>query len=189
MKTLVVLAHPDLRDGSIANKIIVDAVRDVEGVEIRDLYELYPDFKIDVSSEQQALLAADVVIFQYPFYWYSVPGLLKEWLDRVFLYGFAYGSSGNKLAGKEFLLSTTIGGPVEAYRQDGSNNFTIEELLKPLEQTAYLAGMKFNEPLTTHGMIYIPGVYNEKEVVEQRAREHASRLLSFINGKHANRSR
>ncbi len=186
MKILIIFAHPDVENGSIANKVIVDKVNNIEGVEVRDLYQMYPDFKIDVELEQQALIEADVVIFQYPFYWYSVPGMLKEWLDKVFVYGFAYGSSGDKLKGKEFLISTTIGGPAEAYQESGFNKFTIEELLKPLEQTANLSGMKFNRPLTTHGMVYIPGVYNKKEDVEQRAREHAAKLLQFIDEKTSN---
>ncbi len=180
MKTLIIFAHPDVESGSIANKIIINKVKNMEEVEIRNLYQMYPDFKIDVESEQKALIEADLIIFQFPFYWYSVPGILKEWLDKVFLYGFAYGSTGDKLKGKEFLISTTIGGPVDAYQEGGYNNFTIQELLRPLEQTANLAGMKFHRPLITHNMIYIAGVYNEQNEVEQRAKEHACKLLEFI---------
>ena len=44
-----------------------------------------------------------------------------------------------------------------------------------------MAGMKFNNPLVTHNMIYIPDVYNEIEEIEQRARKHAGKLLQFIN--------
>lgn len=181
MKVSIIFAHPDVENGSIANKIIIDEVKNVEGVEIRDLYQMYPDFKIDVQAEQKALVESDVIIFQYPFHWYSVPGILKEWLDKVFLYGFAYGSTGDKLTGKEFLISTTVGGAAGSYQEGGHNGFTIEELLKPLEQTINLAGMKFNKALVSHDMVYIPDVYNKKEAVEQRARAHASRLLQFIN--------
>ncbi len=188
MKVLIIFAHPDVENGSIANRIIINEAKNVEDVEIRNLYQMYPDFKIDVESEQKALIESDVIIFQYPFYWYSIPGILKEWLDKVFLYGFAYGSAGDKLNGKEFLISTTVGGPVDAYQEGGYNNFTIEELLKPLEQTANLAGMKFNKPLVTHDMIYIPDVYNKKEEVEQRARAHAGMLLQFINEKTSNKA-
>ncbi|MCP4494315.1 MAG: NAD(P)H-dependent oxidoreductase [Gammaproteobacteria bacterium] len=187
MKVLVIFAHPDVENGSIANKIIVNEVKNVREVEIRDLYRMYPDFAIDVESEQKALTDADVIIFQYPFYWYSIPGMLKEWLDRVFVYGFAYGSTGDKLKGKEFIISTTVGGPVDAYKEGGYNNFTVQELLKPLEQTANLSGMIFNKPLVTHNMVYIPGVYNKEEEVQQRAREHADKLLKFISEKTSNK--
>ena len=104
IKTVIIFAHPNLESGSIANKIIINQIKDKTDIKIRNLYQLYPDFKIDVVAEQKALTEADIIVFQYPFHWYSLPGLLKEWLDKVFLYGFAYGSGGNKLNGKEFLI-------------------------------------------------------------------------------------
>ena len=100
--------------------------------------------------------------------------------EVTFEYGFAYGSTGTKLHGKDFLISTTVGGPRDAYEKDGYNHFTMEELLRPLEQLAYLTGMTFHDPIVSHGMIYVPGVYNVKEEVEARAREHAERLVAFL---------
>ncbi|MDX1809950.1 MAG: NAD(P)H-dependent oxidoreductase [Sulfurospirillaceae bacterium] len=182
-KVLVIAAHPQLDNGSLANKIICDELSSVEGIEIRKIAQMYPDFKIDVAAEQKALLGADIVIFQFPFYWYSVPGILKEWIDQVFSYGFAYGTGGDKLKGKEFVLSVTIGGPKEAYSKEGYNHFSIEELLKPLEQTSLLTGMKFNETIRTHSMIFIEGVYNVKEEVVQRAKNHALEVKHFIASK------
>ncbi|MEZ4387127.1 MAG: NAD(P)H-dependent oxidoreductase [Candidatus Krumholzibacteriia bacterium] len=181
-KTLVIVGHPDLDRGSLANKIVVDRLADVDGVNVRNLARLYPDFAIDIEAEQQALLAADTIVFQFPFYWYSVPGILKEWVDRVLSYGFAYGSSGDKLRGKRFILSTTIGGPAESYGSGHYNTYTIDDLLKPWKQTCNLTGMHWQEPVLTHGMVYIPGVYNVKEEVEERARGHAQRLLDAIAG-------
>ena len=147
---------------------------------IKDLYKECPSFRFNVEAEHQALLAADSIVFQFPFYWYSVPGILKEWLDQVFTYGFAYGSAGDKLKGKQFLVSTTIGGPEDAYREGGNNNYSINDLLKPLHQTANLSGMHYNTPIISHNMIYIPDVYNKKDEVEQRARNHAERLYQYI---------
>jgi len=180
MKTLVVLAHPSIGERSLANRIIIERIRPIEGVTIKDLYKECPTFRFDVEAEHKALLAAGSIVFQFPFYWYSVPGILKEWLDQVFTYGFAFGSTGDKLKGKQFLVSTTIGGPEDAYREGGYNNFSIDDLLKPLRQTANLSGMRYNTPIVSHSMIYIPGVYNKKEEVEQRARMHAERLHQYI---------
>ena len=180
MKTLVLLAHPGFTNRSIANRIIVERIQPLEQVTVKDLYGECPSFRFDVDDEQKALVAAESIIFQFPFYWYSIPGILKEWLDQVFTYGFAYGSTGDKLKGKQFLLSTTIGGPEDAYCEVGYNNYTINDLLKPLRQTANLAGMVFNEPIISHNMIYIPDVYNKLEEVEQRAREHGERLHDHI---------
>jgi len=179
-KTLVVLAHPSIEKRSIANKIIIKKIRAIKSVKIKALYQEYPSFKFDVGAEQVALVEAESIIFQFPFYWYSVPGILKEWLDQVFTYGFAYGSTGNKLKGKQFLVSMTVGGPEDAYRAGGYNNFLINDLLKPLQQMTNLTGMKYNTPIISYNMIYVPGVYNKKEEVEQRAREHADRLYKYI---------
>lgn len=180
MNTLVLLAHPDIKDRSIASRIIVERIQSLEQATVRDLYAECRSFKFNVDEEQKALIAAESIIFQFPFYWYSIPGILKEWLDQIFTYGFAYGSTGDKLKGKQFLLSTTIGGPEDAYCAAGYNNYTIDDLLKPLRQTSNLAGMVFNQPIISHDMIYIPDVYNTMGEVEQRAREHAERLYDYI---------
>lgn len=178
-KVLLILAHPELKN-SLANKTIINEVKNLKNVQIRDLASLYPDFVIDVEAEQKELLGADLIIFQHPFYWYNVPPILKQWMDKVLSYGFAYGSTGDKLKGKDFLLSITIGGPEDSYSPEGYNNFTISELLTPLKQTSNLAGMNFLEPIKSHDMIFIPGVYNKKEEVEARAKEHAKKLIDFI---------
>lgn len=175
-KVVVISGHPNL-DESFTNKVILDKVQqDVSDIQVRRLDSLYPDYKIDVEAEQQALLEADVIVLQFPFYWYSVPALLKKWVDDVFSYNFAYGSRGDKLKGKDFLLSVTIGGPEESYDPLGYNHFTIEQLLMPLQQTAYLAGMNYRKPIYTHGMVFIPGVYNTQEGVEVKAMQHGAEL-------------
>jgi glutathione-regulated potassium-efflux system ancillary protein KefG len=185
MKTLVVVAHPSLGGSSIANRIIVERVRPLPGVTVRDLHALCPSFRFDVGAEQEALRGADAIVFQFPFYWYSVPGILKEWMDQVLTYGFAYGSTGDKLKGKRFLVSTTVGGPAEAYAPGGYNTFTIGQLLTPLRQMANLTGLRYGAPVVSHGMIFIPGVYNTREEVERRAEEHAVRLQRYITGEKA----
>lgn len=159
MKSLIIFSHPK-PEKSLANKTILTALSGA--AEVRTLIELYPEYRIDVRAEQEALLKADLIILQFPFYWYSVPAILKLWFDEVFEYGFAYGSSGDKLKGKKLLLSFTTGGPKEAYSKEGYNHYEIEELLTPLIQTANLAGMTFLPPLYTHSMVYIPG-HREKK--------------------------
>lgn len=180
-KIVVISGHPDLSQ-SFTNTVILDALKGSElDLEIRRLDLLYPDFQIDAAQEQHALLSADVIVLQYPFYWYSVPGILKHWLDQVFTYNFAYGAEGTKLKDKDLVLSFTIGGPKDAYQPLGYNHFTIEQLILPLQQTAYLAGMNFQPPVYSHGMVFIPGVYNTQEDVEARASEHAERLVSALS--------
>lgn len=180
MKTVMILAHPEL-EKSIGNKRIAQEVADKNpNVEVRDIFSLYPDYKIDIEAEQKVLLSADTIIFQYPFWWYNMPAILKQWFDQVFNFNFAYGPEGDKLKGKNFLLSFTIGGPSDAYSPLGYNHFRIEDLTKPMEQTAYLSQMNYLPPIYEHGMVFIPGVYNTKEAVEKGADRQAARLLEVI---------
>jgi glutathione-regulated potassium-efflux system ancillary protein KefG len=106
---------------------------------------------IDFHAEQERLLAHDVIVFQHPFYWYSVPAILKEWQDLVLEHGWAYGKNGTHLRGKITCNVITTGGPATAYRREGRNRFTMRELLAPWDQTAWLCGMRFLAPFVVHG--------------------------------------
>lgn len=180
-KVVVISGHPNL-ESSFTNKVILEQLdQKVESIDVRRLDTLYADYQIDVEAEQKALLDAQVVILQFPFYWYSVPALMKKWMDDVFSFNFAYGPEGDKLKGKDFIISTTIGGPEESYDPLGYNHFTVEQLLYPIQQLAYLAGMNYQKPVYTNGMVYIPGVYNTQEGVEAKASEHADRLITQVD--------
>ncbi|CAM3550600.1 NAD(P)H-dependent oxidoreductase [Parendozoicomonas haliclonae] len=178
---VVISGHPDLEQ-SFTNTVILDQLASrLDSVDIRRLDTLYPDYKIDVAAEQAALIKADIIVLQYPFYWYTMPGLLKKWMDDVMTFNFAYGPEGDKLKDKELIASFTVGGPQDAYDPLGYNHFPIEQFMYPIQQTAYLAGLKYNKPVYTHQMVYIPGVYNKLEDVQARARDHGNRLLSLIH--------
>jgi glutathione-regulated potassium-efflux system ancillary protein KefG len=147
---LLVVAHPAFERARVT-PALAHAGAAAPGVELHDLYEAYPDFLIDVEAEQQRLLDHDIVALQFPFFWYSVPALLKEWIDLVFTHGFAYGRGGTRLAGKTLLCGLSTGGSAEAYGPGGGNRFTIEEFLRPLEATAHLCGMRWAPPFVVHG--------------------------------------
>ncbi|EHN80336.1 NAD(P)H dehydrogenase [Streptomyces coelicoflavus ZG0656] len=107
----------------------------------------------DVAAEQDKLLWADTVVFQFPLWWYTMPAILKGWVDRVFTYRFAYGVGvhdetryGERfgegtLRGRRAILSVTVGGP-EAHYSDRGINGPIEDLLFPIH----------------HGILYYPGL-------------------------------
>jgi glutathione-regulated potassium-efflux system ancillary protein KefG len=149
-RILVLLAHPVL-ERSRVNRRLVDAIHGMEGVTVHDLYEEYPTLDIDVRREQELLVAHDVAVFQHPFYWYSVPSLLKEWQDLVLEHGWAYGAKGTHLRGKLTFNVVTTGGPQQVYRAEGRNRFTMRQFLAPWDQTAWLCGMRFLAPFVTHG--------------------------------------
>lgn len=149
MRILVQFVHP-YPERSRANRTMLDSIRGLPQVAVNDLYAQYPNFYIDVPREQKLLCAAELVVFQHPWYWYSSPALLKEWIDVVLEYGFAYGAGGRVLRGKSWLHSVTTGMPGEAYSADGFNGAAMDELLKPFESTARLCGMHWLEPLVLH---------------------------------------
>ncbi|ALO42711.1 NAD(P)H-dependent oxidoreductase [Pseudoalteromonas phenolica] len=180
-KVVVISGHPNLKE-SYTNTVILEQLEtSVSNLTVRRLDALYPDYKIDVQAEQDAIIDADIIVLQFPFYWYSIPALLKKWLDDVFSYNFAYGAQGDKLKDKALLLSFTVGGPEESYTPLGYNHFSIEELIKPLQQTAYMAKMNFVKPVFTHRMVYIEGVYNKLEDVQNRAITHSQALIKAIS--------
>jgi len=180
-KKLMILGHPDIEQ-SLANNMIYSIVKEnLQDIEIRNLAELYPDYKIDVLAEQQALIKADIVIFQFPFFWYGVPAILKKYFDDVYTYQFAYGSEGDKLHGKKMQLSFTTGAGETDYTPIGIENYRLPEFLKPLEQLAYYTGMDYVEPVFTQSMMYIPDIMGVKEDVVSKAQTHASRLIEKVS--------
>ena len=149
-KIAILFFHP-LAHKSKVNRVLIDSVKDLEGVSVRDMYDLYPDFHIDIKAEQQVLLDHDLIIWQHPFYWYSSPSLLKEWIDLVLEHGFAYGRTGRALLGKQVITAITTGGRPEAYVPDGNHGFSIRQLLAPFEQTVHLCHMEYLPPFVVHG--------------------------------------
>ncbi|GAA2575518.1 NAD(P)H-dependent oxidoreductase [Winogradskya consettensis] len=107
----------------------------------------------DVAAEQEKLLWSDTIIFQFPLWWYTMPAILKGWVDRVFTFHFAYGVGEHSdtkygerfgegtLAGRRALLSVTTGGPESHYAARGING-PIDDLLWPIQ----------------HGILYYPGL-------------------------------
>lgn len=149
-KVLILFAHPRFEQSRI-NKGLVQNIDSMEGVNFHDLYEKYPDFNIDISYEKDLLELHDVIIWHHPFYWYSCPPLMKQWIDMVLEFGWAYGPGGHALKGKQVLQIITTGGSKEVYSPEGKNRYTINEFLRPFEQTARLCGMDYLSPFAIMG--------------------------------------
>lgn len=150
VRTLIVFAHP-YPDRSRANRALVEAARTLPEVSVRSLYDLYPDFAVDVAAEQAALRVADRVVWQCPIYWYSVPALLSLWFEKVLAHGWAYGHDGKALRGKRALWATTTGAGASAYAPDAMHGRPFAEYVPPVEQTARFCGMEWEPPLVFHG--------------------------------------
>lgn len=148
-KILILFAHPSIEQSRVNIKLI-EPLNKINNITFHDLYETYPDFHIDINFEQNLLLKHDIIVFMHPFYWYSTPPILKQWMDLVLEYGFAYGENADALRNKSCLSIITTSGQFSGYKKDGLHRYTIKELLAPIEQTAYLCGMNYLPPIVLH---------------------------------------
>lgn len=170
-KILINFAHP-AKAKSKNNAALRAYVEGMEGVTVNDLYASYPDFYIDVKREQALCMEHDIIIFQYPLYWYQAPSIVKEWLDLVLEHGWAYGSKGKALDGKLFMLALTGGGEESTYTPGGFNGHTIDEFMFPMKAMTKLCSMKWLPPFTVLGI--------HQGLDEGTLRHHASNYQVLI---------
>jgi NAD(P)H dehydrogenase (quinone) len=179
---LIISGHTDLA-ASVANRTILETLGErLPEAEIVKLDELYPDFKIDVENEQRRLLRADIIVLQFPVFWYSVPSILERWMEETFRHGFSHGSTGDKLKGKKLVLSFTTGAPEEMYSHDGPMGYTIDEFLPCYKATCRLTQMEYCGYVYTGGVSY--GNRTSLELVEQQkvmSMKHAERLIRLLD--------
>ena len=180
-KLAIILAHGNYAK-SIANKTIIEQLKKrFTDATIHNIAELYPDFNIDIDSEHKNLLDADVILLPFPVYWYNMPAILKQSMDKALSYGFAYGENGDKLKGKTLIASITAGGRMESYTPIGSMHFRLRQFFNNIESTAYYCQMKFAEPILGYGNIYIPNVANTPEIVTERALAQSDQLIKVLD--------
>ena len=174
---LVLIAHPDIARSRVNRALAAQArLLPSDAVEVRDLYALYPDFVIDIEAEQAALAAARAVVWVHPVQWYSMPALMKLWVDDVLAFRWAYGPGGRALVGKCLWLVVSTGGTESSYQAVGSNRHPFASFLPAYEQTAGLVGMRFLEPQVFHGAHKA-----EAHEVHAHAHDFAQRLLALVD--------
>lgn len=154
MKTLIILSHPTL-ESSGSQQFLVNSIKDNQDVTLHHLESVYPDGVINREVEQELLKTHQRIIFQFPFYWYSSPALLKEWQDVVFGGSAFYTPQGTILAGKQFGLVVNIGVSKNEYRAGGRESFTIDELTRPYQAIAKHMEMTYLPVLGIHQFSYL----------------------------------
>lgn len=174
-KILILFAHPLLEKSRI-HKALIRRARNVMGVHVHDLYEHYPIFNIDIHFEQKQLLKYDLIIWQHPVYWYSIPPLLKQWIDMVLEFGWAYGKDGNKLQDKYLMQVFSSGGPMHVYTETGRNKRPLREYMYCHEQTASLCKMVYLPPFVIHGTHLL-----RDEQIEQEAINYERIMHQLVN--------
>ena len=154
----------------------VIAIYDIK-CSVSSQYQLYPDFNIDVAAEQAALARADLVIWQHPMQWYSVPPLLKLWMDKVLSHGWAYGHNGIALRGKSLMWAVTTGGGESHFDIGSFPGFPV--LAQPLQATALYCGMKWLPPFAMHCTFIC-----DDETLQAQARHYRQRLIDWQEAHH-----
>jgi glutathione-regulated potassium-efflux system ancillary protein KefF len=173
---VLVYAHPH-HARSRANRALLDAAASIPDLHVRWLYDLYPDFDIDVDAEQTVLAAADAIVLQHPVYWYSLSALAKLWLDTVFVHGWAYGEGGTALVGKRFLWAATTGGDRSTYGPGGVHQHPFDAFVAPMRQTAHFCGMRWEPPFVLHGAHVI-----DDDALAEHATRYRERLAALAAG-------
>ncbi|MCI3134936.1 NAD(P)H-dependent oxidoreductase [Phenylobacterium aquaticum] len=174
-KTLILFAHPR-PSASKANRVMLDAATSLPGVEVRNLYTLYPDGRIDTDAEVAALLSADRIVLQFPVQWYSTPPLLKAWQDEVLtrMYYIAFETEGARMAGKPLLIAATAGNVPRAYSSKGANLYPLAKLLRPLKAMANRCALVWNKPFLAYAADRL-----DAAGMERLADRYLKRLTAF----------
>ena len=178
---LVVSRHTDLNN-SVANKAILERLENkLPQAEFVYLDKLYSDFQIDVEEEQEKLLNADIIVLQFPIFWYAMPSLLSRWLEETFQHGFSHGSTGDKLKGKKLIASFTTGAPEFMYSYEGAQKYPIEDFLPPIKAMCNLCGLDYFGYVYTGGVSYQNRNDTEKMAeMKEKAVMHADKLLELL---------
>jgi glutathione-regulated potassium-efflux system ancillary protein KefG len=173
-KIVVLMAHGNM-DDSILNKRIKTELKDKENIIYKDLTSLYQDFKIDIKKEQNDLLTAKKIIFQFPMYWYSAPAILKRWVDEVFSYGYSYKIDEDgefqalALKDKEFQMIVTMGAKEDSFV--GKGRLSVKECLNSYSYTAKMLGMKEREPFLVYGAAYEKFTDDDLEIMISKLKQ------------------
>ena len=131
MKTLVMIAHPDLED-SQSHQFLLQSGQTLTNCDYLDLTKVYQtNGKFDCQYELNRLRGYDRIVFQFQLFWYQAPSILKEWFDQVFEYQDNYAASQQLLTNKELGIVVIAGAKESHYHRLGKFGVTMDDLLSP----------------------------------------------------------
>ncbi len=205
MANLFIFGHPDLASDSFMHREILSAVReklrpgeqiwllnDKEKHELLPLGETVLSVPFDVPVIQSEMEKYSGVVLVFPYHWYSVPYLLKRFIDEVLTYEWSYAPSGKMaLKDKSLYVLTTLGATEADHQRGGFNHYSVAESLLPLRMAANITGMHFMAPFAIYGNSTLWGVLWDKVTLEDnaafleeqrnRVRSEAGRYLDAIS--------
>jgi len=139
-------------------------------------------FVPELKAEMDKLQWADLVIFQFPLWWFSLPAILKGWVDRVFAMEFAYGSGRRHetgvFRGKRAMLAFTTGGPPSSYTEGGSHGDVFELLRHVQYGMFHFVGMDVLAPFIAYGAARVTAA--ERAAYLERYRERLLKIESDV---------
>lgn len=147
-KTLVIFAHPYF-EYSTANLELVKIYEGIENLHFKDLYEEYPDFHIPAFRERKRIRQYERLVFHFPLIWFSIPPLLKLWIDEVFDMTWT-ANVNHPLQNKDAVIIVTVGGKEENYTENGLYQTKISELLKSLTLSLRVNNIKVIDFITVY---------------------------------------
>lgn len=128
----------------------------------------------DIQAELDKLLWADLLILNFPIFWFSAPAMLKGWIDRVLVSGICYGGKRfydqGGLAGKKALVTVTLGGREHMFGE-GAIHGPLEDMLRPiLRGTLAYVGFDVLEPFVAWHVPYISDEARKQFLVDYTQR-------------------
>ncbi len=116
-------------------------------------------FANDINTEQEKVEWCDLMIWQFPLWWFALPAVLKGWVDRVFAMGRFYGAgkfyNDGIFKGKKSLLSVTTGGPAASYEKAGFNG-DMNSILRPIQRgILQFVGFTVLQPQTSYAVAHL----------------------------------
>lgn len=171
MKILYVYAHPNPQslNGAIHQHGVSALENACHEVVVSNLYAE----PFEAASELKKITDADHIILQFPLWWFSMPAIMKDWLDRVLLKGFAYDDgktfAHGLLRGKTASLTVTAQSPESAYRHDGTHGASLQEFLLPIHHTLRFTGIEPLDPFVVYGAFELSQERKEKIMSDYRS--------------------
>ena len=161
-KTLIIISHPDVTQSS-SQQFLLASIKGEELIQIRHLESILAEQEnnhFDKSIERSCIQEVDRIIFQFPFYWYQCPSVMKQWMDEVLTLNLS------QKAKKEFGIVVTVGAKQDRYTAGGSVGFGIEELLRPYQALANQLGWNYQTPFVVYQFQYLTETQKQQLLVD-----------------------
>lgn len=175
MKKLIIVCHPNIEESTINKRWVKELEKYPDNFTIHNIYKTYPDGVINVEKEQKLMDEFDTVIFQYPLYWFNCPPFLRQWMDDVYTYGWAYGSKGNQMKGKKIALAISAGIKENEFQKNGEWKVTMEQLILPFKTSAFYTKSDFRG----HFVLYDSHNAPHSNALEESAKKYIDFIMNI----------